>query len=297
MNLSYRNQITAAAISKIWNKPLDKTDWYKINAEASEDVEILIYDVIGWPWMDANLFVNEIKQYKGRPITIGINSPGGDLVDAIAIFQSIKRHDAKVTVRIDSLAASSAGIIAMGGDEVTAYKTSTFMIHNPWFFTIGNEFAHEEAMEILKQFSTKSIDIYSSKASIGKRDIKLLMNGSGKRDGTWLTAYEAKEKGFIDKIIDGKNESIKNQFDLSIFDNIQKAIDIEGNEDKHEPTIRQMEQALRDVGLPLNKAKAMLAGSKPDEADKEEIEKLKATINELEIKAALQKTILSIGGK
>jgi len=293
MNLSYRNHLTAVAVSSIFKKPLDRPEWFKVNAEKSDEVEILIYEPIGWPWQDANMLVSAMGEHKGRPLLFAINSPGGDVVDAIAIYQAMKRHDAKVTVRIDSLAASSASVIAMGGSEILAYKTSTFMVHNPWLVAIGNEFVLEEARDIVKHFGARILDVYADRATVGKREIKQLMNGSEKRDGTWMTARDAKEKGFIDKIIDG-GENIRAGFDLSVFAGIPDEFMQSASDGWHESddlTVRAAEKALRDVGFSQSRAKAMLAGSKQGE----EIETLRATIDDLEIKMALQNTIMNIG--
>lgn len=255
MNLSYRTKANATFMAKLWGKPLDKKDWFKINAEVGEEVEILIYDIIGWPWLDANLLVSAMAEYKGRPINFAINSPGGDLVDAIAIYQAMQRHDAKITTRIDSLAASSASVLAMGGEEVSAYKSSTFMMHNPWLMTIGNEFAHAEAIDILKQYGTILVGLYSEKAKVGKREIKSLMNGTDKRDGTWLTANEAKEKGFVDSIIEGRTGKLKNHFNLSVF---AGAPGMSGG--GGDVTVREAEKILRDAGISNKRAKELLAG-------------------------------------
>lgn len=216
MNLSYRNQISANAISRIWNKPLDKPDWYKVEALATGDgAEIIIYDVIGWPFNDAAELVRVVADFRGKPILARINSPGGDVVDAIAIYQAFKEHG-NVTTRVESLAASSASLLVLGGKDRQAYSSSTYMMHEPWMITVGNMYLHEEAGEILSQFSTKLVDLYAENSSVGKREVKQLMKGEDKRDGTWLTADLAKEKGFIKTILQS-GKAAKASFDLSIF--------------------------------------------------------------------------------
>jgi len=286
MNLRYRNSTNAKIMSALYEKPLDKPDWFKIN-DSAEEVEILVYDAIGWPFLDANILVNKINEYKGRPITFGINSPGGDVIDAIAIYQAMRRHDAKITTRIDSLAASSASIIALGGENVTAYNTSTYMIHNPWSIAIGNEFAMEEMRDVLKQFGSQIVDIYSEKAKIGKREIKNLMNGDDKKDGTWMTGKEAQEKGFIDNIIEGKS-GVKANFNIPIFAGVPDSIlSLSDNDQSDEPNIRKVEKALRDVGgLSKSQAKVLLARGWQDaiaedrcDADINELTELLKSIN------------------
>ena len=68
MKLSYRNQHNAEATAKFWNKPLDRPDWYKIEAQGDDEAEILIYDVIGWPFNDAGEFVRNLNAIKAKII-------------------------------------------------------------------------------------------------------------------------------------------------------------------------------------------------------------------------------------
>lgn len=256
MNLSYRNQISANAISRIWNKPLDKPDWYKVEALAGDSAEIIIYDVIGWPFNDVGDLVRAVADLRGKPILARINSPGGDLVDAIALYRSFQEHG-DVTTRIESLAASSASLLVLGGKERQAYPSSTFMMHEPWMVTVGNMYSHEETGEILGQFSVKLVDMYAESSSTGKRDVKQLMKGEDKRDGTWLTATQAMDKGFITTILKS-GKAAKAAFDLSIFAGAPADV-LDGIKDPIIFTGFDVEQALRDAKAPKGFAKAVAA--------------------------------------
>jgi ATP-dependent protease ClpP protease subunit len=252
----YRTNARARAISGVFGRPLEPFAWYEVNALSENESELMIYDIIGWPFNDAREVVGSISEMKGRDITVRINSPGGDIIDAVSIFNALNLHDSKVTTRIESMAASSASIIALAGHETQAYKSSFFMIHEPWLFTVGNSSEHAEAIEILDKITANMIDIYAEKANIGKREIKQLMHGEDKNDGSWMTAKEAKDKGFVDTILNSKGKA-KAAFDLSMFENVPDDLVVEGNQT---PTIRDAEKALRDAGFSRDKAKAMLAG-------------------------------------
>jgi hypothetical protein len=52
MNLKYRNKHGAEATARFWGKTLDKKDWYKVEALSDDEAEVLIYDIIGWPFND-----------------------------------------------------------------------------------------------------------------------------------------------------------------------------------------------------------------------------------------------------
>ena len=250
MNLKYRNKHGAEATARFWGKTLDKKDWYKVEALSDDEAEVLIYDVIGWPFNDAGDLVRALAEMKQKTITVRINSPGGDVFDAMAIFNALQSHKSKVVTRIESLAASAASVIALAGKEVQAYKNAMVMIHEPWIYTAGNQYDLREMADILEKISGNMIDIYSGNSSVGKKEAKQMM-----KDETWLTAKEAKEKGFIDTIVDGK--AAKAQFDLSMFANVPDGLDLENNQ---KPTVREIERALRDVRLTQSEAKAFIAG-------------------------------------
>jgi len=255
MNLKYRNNRNAEATARFWNKPLERADWYEIKNATDDETEILIYDLIGWPFNDAGELVRVLSGITSKTVTVRINSPGGDVFDAVAIFNALQSHKSKVITRIESLAASAASFIALAGKEVQAYKNAMMMIHEPFIWSAGNQYDRREEADILEKISDNMIDIYSSNSGIGKREMKSIMKGET-GNGTWFTAQQMKEKGFIDTVLDGK--AAKAQFDLSMFANAPEIFTAATQEG--EPTQRQIEKVLRDAGLSKNKAQAVLAG-------------------------------------
>ena len=205
MNLSYRTQRNASAIAAAWNKPLEKTKCFDVKNELSDEAEILIYDYIGWPFNDAGELIRSLKDLSGRSVNVRIHSPGGDVFDAMAIYNAFKTYPGKVTMTIDSMAASSASIIMLAGKEVRAYENSMVMVHEPWSLICGNQFEMRDFADILGKISDNMVDIYAENSNLGKREVRALLKGDGKQDGTYMTAKEAKEKGFIDTIIDQKS--------------------------------------------------------------------------------------------
>jgi len=254
MKLAYRNKKNARAISAFWGKSLDKPDWYSIKSLSEDEAEILIYGVIGFPFNDAGEIVRTLAEMNQKTILIRINSPGGDVFDSVAIFNVLQSHKSKIITRIESLAASSASFIALAGKEVQAYKNAMMMIHNPWVFAIGDQNDLRDIADVLEKISGNMVDIYSDNSSVGKKEIKEMMKAE-----TWMTAKEAKEKGFIDTILDGKGA--KAQFDLSMFANAPE--DFRGEE--HEITERELEKELQKMGISQSRAKRMISIGKDDE--------------------------------
>jgi ATP-dependent protease ClpP protease subunit len=263
MNLSYRNQKNAQALATFWGKTLESKPWYEVKAQSETESEIMIYDVIGWPFNEARELVQVLNGMDGKEIVIRIASPGGDCFDCLAILNALQSHKSKIITRNESLAASAASLLMAGGKVKQAYKSSMTMIHNSWTFAYGNQYEMAETINVLSKMDENMVDIYADNSNVGKREIREMMRAT-----TWMTAKEAKDKGFIDEIITGKG--VKAQFDHSVFANLPKEFKNDF-EEKQEPDIRSIEKLLRDVGgLSKNKAKALLARGWPTDGESTE---------------------------
>ena len=252
MKLSYRSEKNAEAVARYWGKSLDKPDWYRIEAKDEDDnAEIIIYDVVGWPYNDAFDLIRNLGTIKAKNISVRINSPGGDVFDGVAIFNALKEHPAHVTTKIEGLAASIASIIALAGDEVQAHKNAMYMVHDPWVLAAGNQYDLREIADILGKIGGNMLDIYYDKSNIGKRELKQMM-----KDETWFTAAEAKDRGLIDTILD--TGAAKAKFDLSIYANVPDELE---DSDREGATLskQEIERALRDAGASRSFAKSIAA--------------------------------------
>mgnify|MGYP001573792639 CR=1 FL=1 len=268
MKLSYRTQANAQAIATIYNKPLDKPEWFKVIAakNADEPSEILLFDYVGWPYNDPRDLIHALADM--GDVLVRINSPGGDVFDGAAISNALASHKGNVTTRIEGLAASMASVIAMVGKKVQAYDNTMIMIHNAWTFAMGNQYEMRDTADLLEKIDGSILDTYQKKTKKGKKEITEMMKVT-----TWMTAKEAKDHGFVDAIVDGK--SVKADFNLSIFANLPDEFKVEDDSTDKKLTERELEQAIRDVyGLSHNKAKAVLAGCRKvdgvDQAEKDE---------------------------
>lgn len=108
------------------------------------------------------MFKDELSKYKGD-LTVCINSPGGDVFAANEIYNALKEHKGKITVKIDSLAASAASVIAMAGDMVYMSPVSMFMCHNPSMMLYGEVSELEQGIEFLNEVKECIINAYQNK--------------------------------------------------------------------------------------------------------------------------------------
>ncbi len=276
MKFSYRTEHNARAMAAFWGKPIDNKAPYDINALSDDDAVLFVFDILGWPFNDINAMIRDLAAIKPKNLLVRLNSPGGDPIDTFALYHALKNYSAKVTIRIEALAASAASFLALAGSEVQAYPSSLMMIHNSYVMAVGNRFELSEIADILEKIDGNMQDIYTAKTKIGKREMADIMKAE-----TWLSAKEAKEKGFVDTILEGK--AVKAAFDLSMFANAPDELLTRGSD--AEPIVRKYEKALRDVGASKNEARTILARG------------LKSANSESELIAACQKTLTIFGGK
>ena len=149
-------------------------------------------------------FREELSQVSG-PLTVWINSPGGDVFAASQIYTMLKEYGDKVTVKIDALAASAASVVAMAGDEVYMSPPAMMMVHDPSTLAWGNESDMKEAIKVLKEVKESIVNAYEAKTGRSRDELAKLMQD----EGTWMNAKKAVELGFADAVLyeDGSDGS------------------------------------------------------------------------------------------
>lgn len=170
-------------------------------ADGSTDNTISIYDVIGEdPWSGGGVTAKRIaaalRSIGGRDVVVNVNSPGGDLFEGIAIYNLLREHPHQVTVKVVSLAASAASIIAMAGDRIEVAKSGFVMIHNAWVLAIGNRHDLREVADTLEPFDASIRGIYEARTGIADADLAQMMDKE-----TWLTGSQAVDQGFADALL------------------------------------------------------------------------------------------------
>ncbi|KVG59237.1 head maturation protease, ClpP-related [Burkholderia territorii] len=173
--------------------------WLDIRAQANAagEVEIRIYNEIGFWGTDAQTFVTQLDAAAANAsmIVVAINSMGGDVFDAFAIYNALRRHAGKVKVRVDGVAASAASLIAMAGDEIVMPENALLMIHNAHTVTAGEAKDLRRIADLLDNAGDGILAAYAAKSGQSIDEIRAMMDAE-----TWLTAAQAKEKGFCDTI-------------------------------------------------------------------------------------------------
>ena len=196
---------------------------------------IRIYgDICSWPWeslgevgaynlskkLDEMTDVNNIEVY--------INSCGGEVAEGLAIYNSLKRHKAKVTTICDGFACSIASVIFMAGDERIMNDASLLMIHNAWTYACGNSKELRKQADDLEKITQASVEAYKSHSKLSEEKIKELMDNE-----TWILPSEAFNYGFATCLESSdQNDDVVNQSAwLQIFNLIKTYQEEKENED------------------------------------------------------------------
>jgi ATP-dependent Clp endopeptidase proteolytic subunit ClpP len=192
--------------------------WYRVvRNDAGGPTRVDIYDEIGGSWLFGGVsavdFVNELAQINGD-IEVHINSPGGDVFDGLAIYNSLAQRPGNVTTIIDGLAASAASFIAQAGKVRMIAPGAMMMIHDAAGMCMGNASDMRELADLLDKVSDNLASIYAdhSGRADGWRDAM--------RAETWYTADEAVAAGLAHRVAERPAEAALAavaSFDLSVY--------------------------------------------------------------------------------
>lgn len=154
--------------------------------------ELRIYDEIGFWGVTAKEFVQQLNAAaaEAEKIVVSINSPGGNVFDAFAIYNALVRHDLPVETRIDGVAASAASLVFMAGTERIMPENAMLMIHNAWIITAGTADELRNTAEMMDKVRDGIVAAYARSGEQEGEIIKMM------NETTWMSALDAQSMGF-----------------------------------------------------------------------------------------------------
>jgi len=182
--------------------------WFSIENKSSDVLNININEEIGGYGITSKDFIAHVQAEGKKNINLIIDSPGGSVFDAFAIYDFLTTSDKyNVTVEIRGLAASSASVLALAGNKLpTMTENSFLMIHNPYLTKMDMDFYTSEKLkkkaeemlneaELLETITNKIATIYSKRTGIDHAKLIAMMDNE-----TWISAEDALEMGFASSV-------------------------------------------------------------------------------------------------
>ncbi len=211
----------------------NKKFWNFIPRPENKAAELILYgDISSSSWWGDEItpaqFSKDLADIGDvEEIIVRINSGGGDVFAANAIYTRLKDHPAKITVKIDGWAASAATIIAMAGDTIEIPANGVFMVHDPKMGVLGY-FSAEEFTKLSEELVVVKRSIVNGYVLKTKKDPQEIADIMAAEK--WYTGEEAVESGFCDSVMFAEVETeIENAsrivvnsvaFDLTHYHNI-----------------------------------------------------------------------------
>jgi len=235
-------QVPHAAAGLGWEPPKSVMARWNAALQARQaENTIGIYEPIGadmWTGegVTAKNVAKQLRNIGDQQVNVDINSPGGDVFEGFAIYNLLRDHPRKVTVRVVGMAASAASLIAMAGDEIQVARAGFLMIHNIWVYTAGNRNELRALADMLEPFDAALADVYAARSGIDKAEIAALLDKE-----TWLSGEQAVADGFADALMPA--DQVKEDKDPAIDANA---------------ALRRIDVALAKQGIPRSERRALL---------------------------------------
>ena len=163
----------------------------QMRAAAEQAAVLSLLGDVGWDITPAGVAAEMKKLSANQPLTISINSYGGDALAGIAIHNMLARHAGPKTVIVEGIAASAASLIAMAGDRIVMPGNAFLMIHEAWGGALGDAESMRQQADVLDQISAAYRRTYAAKSGKDEETVAALM-----RAETWFDADMAVAEGF-----------------------------------------------------------------------------------------------------
>lgn len=161
-----------------------------------------LLDWIGFDTIYPTKVQQAFDELNGEDVEVTMTTNGGSVFAGQEIYDVIKNHSGKTTLKISGLVASIGTLISCAFDEVLISPVATFMIHNPTVSGVAGEKKDmQKATQLLDTIETILLNAYEAKTGLDREGLAELMNSE-----TFMTAKEAVDYGFANAIDEQTDE-------------------------------------------------------------------------------------------
>lgn len=150
---------------------------------------------------------------KGSDITVVFTSPGGSIIQGMALFDylmGLRRDGHKLITVALGYAASMAGILLQAGESRVMGRESWLLIHEASFVALGKLSEVEDTVGWIKRIGKRVVDIFATRAAAAlhggeasKQEVarmKKFIEKNWSRKDWWLSSDDCKKHGFVDEV-------------------------------------------------------------------------------------------------
>lgn len=139
----------------------------------------------------------------GEDVEITLKSPGGDVLEGLAIYNVLLEHDGEVTIIIDQAMSMASIFMLAAKKRIARRESSLIMIHRPWGMGVGNADEMRASADVLDKMQAQMVSIYMQAMSVTEDRLLQMLD-----DETYLDADEALDLGLVTEVISGSRSAL-----------------------------------------------------------------------------------------
>lgn len=164
------------------------------------EVAILLYGDVGdGEKVESGRVVSELMalQAQYKKIDVRINSIGGDVFSGIAIYNALRTSPADITIYVDGVAASIAGIIALCGKPLYMSPYAKLMLHSVSGGSYGTASALRRTAQMIENLQGDLAGMIASRCGMTPEEVA---SRYFDEQDHWISAREAVDMKLADGI-------------------------------------------------------------------------------------------------
>lgn len=186
---------------------------YELRAKSTKEADILMYGGISeWGRVRAEDFIYKLSEAKNKgyeKVNLKINSPGGSIIEGIAITAQMLTKEVHITGTVEGMACSMMAIVLQKCHRRRMVKGTMLMVHQGAGAVYGSENMIRNYADLMGSMNKIIADILASTTK--KKTDWILENWMAEGKDTWFTAEQALKEGLIDEIVDGNVKPLEKE--------------------------------------------------------------------------------------
>jgi ATP-dependent Clp protease protease subunit len=218
--------------------------WYNFKAKSEDVADLSIFDYIGYYGVEAAQFQADLAKITASTINVSINSPGGDVFQAVAILNMLRGCGKTINTQVLGIAASAASYIMLAGDKRSMPENTMQMLHNASVGAYGNAAELGELVEVLNKVDANLHATFATRTGLSAERVAELLSKDN-----YLTAAECLELGLCDEVTPAIKVTAATFDTDRLPENVRALFKAEQPAAEITPFVAQVQEAVAAAGL------------------------------------------------